>query len=610
MKEEKITKLIEGLPRSPGVYLMKSSRGKVVYVGKAKSLRARVRSYFAAGQSDVRFFAQHVRQLVDDIEVILTATEKEALLLENNLIKRHNPRFNIRLRDDKDFLSLRLDPAHPWPRLELVRRPQRKDKALYFGPYHNASAARQMRKLVSRHFKLRTCKDREMANRTRPCLQYQIHRCLAPCTMPVDPEDYRQQVDYVRLFLLGRREELLKELRTRMQEAADELEFEKAASLRDTISAIEAVLAPQGIKNHKQVDQDVIGYYRQGSEIQIAVLEVRGGGLIARLPFFFSGQEFPDEEVLSSFIVQHYTRSGYIPAQVLVPRALPDATALTEFLSESKEAKVQVIYPQRGSRVDQVAMANLNAKQLLEEQLSEEAEQTRRLERIAQRLRLPKLPQRIECVDISHLGGENTVGAISVALDGRLSKRHGRTFHVRGAGQGDDYAAITEVLSRRFARAKSDDEEWQAPDLLVIDGGRGQLNTARAVLVQMGLGAQPVVALAKERAANENAESDRVYILGRKNHIPLKSGVSALQILAMVRDEAHRLAVSFQRKTRRKKSLGSKLDAIEGVGPKLKKELLKQLGSVKRIGEASDEELLAVPGVGPNLLQKIRATLS
>jgi excinuclease ABC subunit C len=298
-----------------------------------------------------------------------------------------------------------------------------------------------------------------------------------------------------------------------------------------------------------------------------------------------------------------------IPKEIIVPTPLPDAKALAELLSERRETKVQVIFPKRGPRADQIAMANMNAKQLLEEHLKDDTELKQRLTRIQRRLRLPNLPHHIECVDISHLAGGNTVGAISVVIDGQINRARGRTYHVRTASGGDDFTAIKEVLSRRFTRAKSGDESWRPPDLLVVDGGRSHLASARAVLSELEFESQPVVALAKERSNREKAESDRVYLPGRVNPIPLKTGRSSLQLLAMARDEAHRLAVVFQRKTRRKRTLASELDAIDGVGPKLKKELLKQLGSVKRIKRASIDELTAIPGVGAVLAAKIKESL-
>ncbi|MCP4674808.1 MAG: excinuclease ABC subunit UvrC [Deltaproteobacteria bacterium] len=608
MNAKKLKSLFGSLPRSPGVYLMKDAKQKIIYVGKAKDLSKRVRSYFTPSTSDPRFFRANIGRLVADIEVVLTATEKEALLLENSLIKRHNPKYNIRLKDDKDYLCLKLDQRHPWPKLEVVRRPK-KDGATYFGPYHAASAARETLRLVRRHFKIRSCKDRQMASRFRPCLQHQMHRCLGPCVLEVKRDEYLRHVNYVRLFLLGKRDELIDELKRQMGEAAKALEYESAAVFRDQILAVEETLTPQQVVMPGGGDQDIVGLYRQGDQVEIVILEVREGRLEGRLGFHFTGQEFPDEEILSSFIVQRYKKTSHIPDELVVSKRLHDSNALAEFLSERRGSKARVTHPRRGAKTSLTSMADLNAKQLLESNLKEEASVDERLTTIQRRLHLSRQPNRIECVDISHLGGGDTVGAISVVVDGQARRKLGRTYKVRTPVEGDDYAALKEVLTRRFIRARDKEEGWQSPDLLVVDGGRGQLGVARAVLSDLDIESQPVVSIAKERAGQDSAKSDRIFLPGRVNPVPLKARVSALHILALARDEAHRLAVRYQRKVRQKKAIGSELDRIPGVGPKLKAVLLKKLGSVKRIREASIEDLNAVPGVGPALAGKIKEAL-
>ena len=588
---------------------MKDGNGTVIYVGKAKNLSNRVRSYFAAGTTDNRFICVNIRKLVADIEVVLTSSEKEALLLENNLIKQFSPRFNIKLRDDKDYLFIRLDRDHDWPKLEVVRRPQ-KDVAQYFGPYHSASAARETLRLVRRHFKIRSCKDSQMSGRLRPCLQHQIHRCLGPCVLNVDRNEYLLQVEYARLFLLGRLEELVRGLKTRMMQASERFEYEKAGVLRDQIRAVEQTLSPQRVVAHRGGDQDVIGMHRQGDLVQLVILEVREGRLQGKVDFFFSGQELPDMEIASSFIMQRYKDGPEIPQEIIVSRRVDHVTALSQILSERRGRNVRVFHPLRGSKVDQAAMADLNAQQLLKNRLQEADSVELRLKAVQTRLRLPVLPRRIECVDISHLGGEDTVGAIGVVMDGEVQRSLGRTYRVRTAGAGDDYGAMTEVLTRRFVRARNNERGWEPPDLLVVDGGRGQLSVACAVLEELGMEAQPVISLAKERAAQENGSSDRVFLPGRKNPIPLRARVSPLHILAMVRDEAHRLAITYQRKTRRKKIVASELDGIPGIGPKTKAALLKQMGSVKRIREATVEDLVGVSGIGRALAETIKQSLA
>jgi excinuclease ABC subunit C len=609
MDKKKLKKLLADLPKTPGVYLMKDARGKVVYVGKAKNLSSRVRSYFAPGSSDTRFFSRNIHRYVHGIETMLTTTEKEALLLENSLIKHHAPRFNIQLRDDKNYLCLRLDRSHKWPKLEVVRRPK-KDGAFYFGPYHSATAARETLKLVRRHFKIRSCKNREMANRVRPCLQHQIHRCLGPCVLDVNHEEYMEQVEYVRLFLLGRRDELVNELKAHMEEAARALQYEKAAVLRDQIKAVDVTLSPQQVVTPGGIDQDILGFHRQGDQIQIVVLEVRKGILRAKRDFYFSGQEFPDEEILSSFVVQRYNEMERIPREVVVSKGLDDAAALSEILSDRRGKKARVVHPQRGARFSKTQMADLNARQLLKVRLQESDAIEKNLAAIQRRLRLSQIPRRMECVDISHLAGRITVGAVSAVVDGQVQRSLGKTYRIKTPVHGDDYGAMKELLTRRFTRARNREKGWEAPDLLVVDGGRGQLAVACAVLKELDIDSQPVVALAKQRVEQEGAESDRVFIPGRKNPIPLKARVSSLHMLAMARDEAHRLAITYQRKLRRKKTLKSELDTIPGVGPKIKKALLRKIGSVKKIKKSSIEDLCDVPGIGLSLAQNIKETLN
>ncbi|HUT78719.1 MAG TPA: excinuclease ABC subunit UvrC [Polyangia bacterium] len=608
-----LSRTLSELPRSPGVYLLKDGDGRVIYVGKAKNLRARVHQYFVPHPTDARPSVGEIRTATSAIEVLVTRSEKEALLLEYNLIQRHAPRLNIRLRDGKGFLGLRLDRARPWPRLEIVRR-HGGDDALYFGPYPSATAARETLRLVGRHFRLRTCADRLFANRVRPCLRHQMQRCPGPCALPVDPEEYRRQVEFVRLFLEGRERDLLREIARRMQEASGNCDYESAARFRDQLRAVEQTLAPQRITAAVEIDQDVIGLHREGERILLAVLEVREGRLAGRTDFPFAGQEATDEELLATFLLQRYTgrdpaRAPFLPEEILLPRRLPDSRWIEEILAETGGRRVRLRYPRRGPRADQVRLADLNARQAFPAAF-QDGDTDGRLARLQRRLNLPRPPRRIECVDIAHLAGTHTVGAIAVVEDGRAERRAGRLFKVRTAGAGDDYGAMAEVLGRRFRRSAAGEAGWEAPDLLVVDGGRGQLARARAVLGELGLGDQPVVALAKEHAGREGAEVDRVYLPGRKNPLPLRAGTAALHLLALARDEAHRLANSYQDRLRRRATLRSALDDVPGVGPTLRRALLSRLGSLRAVREASVEELAAVAGVGPALAARIRRHFS
>jgi excinuclease ABC subunit C len=606
MDENRLSEILSAVPRSPGVYLMKDARGTVIYVGKAKNLRSRVRSYFSPNTSDGRFFVPHLRDLLGDIDLVLTGSEKEAILLESNLIKRYTPRYNVRLKDDKDFLCLRLDASKPWPRLEIVRRPREQGDA-FFGPYHSASAARETVRVVNRHFHLRSCSDRAMAARRRPCLQHQIKRCPAPCVLDVDAEEYGRQVEFVGMFLSGRREELLVGMRGRMDEAASAMDYERAAVYRDQIRAVEETLRPQVITVFDEKDHDVVGLARQDDEVEVTVLELRGGRLFDLEDFHFSNQAFPDEEVLSSFIAQRYMESDDMPELISVSRPLPDASAIGAALSEKAGRKVRVSHATRGPKKARAVMADRNAAQALAARMRAREDSSSRLEDVRRALHLDASPRRVECVDISHLAGGDTVGAVSRVEDGRIERPKGRTYRLKGAGQGDDYGAMLEVVKRRFTRAAAGEPGWEAPDLLVVDGGRGQLRAAQEALAEAGMTGQAVVALAKDRG---EGEGDRVFLPGRKNPIPIKSGAAALQLLAMARDEAHRLAIGYQRKLRGKRALHSKLDDIKGLGPRRKALLLTKLGSVRRIEESSADDLVREAGIGLLLARRIVEALA
>jgi excinuclease ABC subunit C len=660
---------IDSLPKTAGCYLFKDKAGVVVYVGKAKSLRSRVRSYFQESGSDSRYFIPILRRIVRDLETVVTESEKEAAVLENELIKQHQPRFNVKLRDDKDFLCLRLDTSKPWPRIETVRRPS-PDGARYFGPYHSATSARRTLHLVNKHFQLRTCSDAELASRRRPCLQYQIKRCPAPCVIDIDKAWYGEQVRSVALFLEGRHDELSGELIQRMRDASRDMEFELAAIYRDQLRAVEAVREGQRVVAMKDVDQDVIGLYREGSLVEILVLEVRSGRVTDTVSFSLRAVELPDDEVLAGFLNQYYAGqerlAALIPDEILVS-LLPDgAEGVAEWLGDLRGKKVLLFVPQRGSKVDLLAMATENAAHSFREKQRSSDDIESRLEELRDRLRLPSLPHRIECCDISHLGGGDTVGSIVSLLDGQLDKKHYRSFKVKTVSDGDDYAAMYEVLGRRFRRgrtarieaaaaeataavaaavaaeasdpdepaeAEGDDavelevtpqapavattsappkpgQEWDLPDLFVVDGGRGQLGVALQAARDLGLHDLPIVGLAKERETVTGEKMvDRVYLPGQKNGIPLRSTSSALFFLARARDEAHRFANHMRKKLGKARRLRSDIDDVPGIGAEVKKALLRELGSMVAIREATDEKILAVTGVTKRHLTALRKAI-
>ena len=432
---------LEALPAQPGCYVFKDKKGGVLYVGKAKSLRARVRSYFQDASSDTRGFIPLLRRSLGDLDTIVTSSEKEALILENNLIKEHRPRYNVKLRDDKEYLSLRLAMQEAWPRLDLVRRPAQ-DGAKYFGPYHSATAARRTVHLVNKHFQLRTCSDVEMKSRRRPCLQYQIKRCPAPCVYEVDKRWYDEQVDAVAKFLDGRHDELSRELRDRMQGAARQMRFELAAVYRDQLVAIDKVREEQRVVTVDGVDRDVLGLHREGDLVELALLYVRAGKLADVATFSIKGTEVPDEEIVGAFLGQHYAQTegeeGFVPVpeEVILPILPEGVEGIAEWLAERAGRKVSLIVPQRGAKVDLLAMANENAMHAFTEKRRAVDDVQERLEQLQERLRLPTVPRRIECCDISHLGGQDTVGAIVAMKDGVPDKKHYRTFHVKSVKRG------------------------------------------------------------------------------------------------------------------------------------------------------------------------------
>jgi excinuclease ABC subunit C len=673
-----LEEILERLPTQPGVYLMKDRRGKIIYVGKAANLRVRVRQYFQPNTGDTRDFVPLLGGIVMDIETTVTSNEKEALLLENTLIKQHQPRFNVKLRDDKNYLVLRLDPNAEWPRLEVVRK-FKDDDAHYFGPYHSASQCREALRVVNRHFQLRTCTDHVLHNRRRPCLQYQIKRCPAPCVLPVPDTEYKDQVRDVRLFLEGKSDELLERLRVRMKEAASRTEFERAATVRDQLRALETTLESQRVVSVDIVDQDVIGFYRDGIALEIVVIAIRDGKMANTRAFSFTDQEFPDAEILSSFLGLYYDLAPAAPDEVLLPFGIADAELKAEWLTEvrtnatppgagrARRRKVEVLVPQRGPRRDLVELARKNAAASFASRRNARHDAEAMLAKLQKRLRLPNLPRVIECYDISHVQGSDTVASMVVFVDGKPEKSRYRTYKLQRGGRGspDDFASMYEVLSRRFRRAREEAAEaaresdgeaaegtktrgWALPDLIVIDGGKGQLGMALAAARDVGIDIRPgtglpIIGLAKERdsVAEEagaaegeagsgtgeaeaeaetpaplpkppgkkeggNRNPDRVFLANAKDAIPIRANSAEMFVLAHLRDEAHRFAVAFHRSQRKRRTLRSALSDIEGIGETRQRELLRHFGSVRKIREASVEELCRVPGVNRKTAEAVR----
>ena len=605
---ERVAEKLKRLPAAPGVYLMRDRRGTVVYVGKAVNLRSRVRSYFAAG-GDERAFIPFLPELLGDLEVLLVTSEKEALLLENELIKKHKPRFNVLLRDDKAYITLRLDLAHPHPRLQVWRRPE-PDGARYFGPYASAAAVRETLRVVNRHFGLRTCSDTEIVSRKRPCLQYQIGRCPAPCVYEVP--DYGEHVQDAILFLEGRQDDLAAKLKARMAEMSAATRFEEAARIRDQLFAVERTLERQRVVQvEERVDQDVVGVHREGPLFELQLLFVRGGRLSGGRAFSFSGQEFPTAELVRSFVEQFYEAGAFVPAEVLLPVEVEAPEALADWLAERRGKRVRLLVPRRGEKRRLLELAEANAQASFEVSRHKDRDLEEVLGRLKQALHLRRLPRRIEGYDISQVQGTNPVASRVAMLDGEADKARYRRYKIKGVKGQDDFAMMREVLTRRLLRGL---EEGDLPDLLVIDGGKGQLSVASAVLSDVGIDDLDVVGLAKSRVQGDDGAEvvrspERVFLPNRKDPVVLRQNSAELFVLTRLRDEAHRFAITFHKQLRGKQALGSVLDRIAGVGPGRRKILLRHFGSLKRLRAASLEEIAAVPGFSEVLAQRVHEGL-
>ncbi len=588
------------VPSSPGVYLMKDESGKVIYAGKAGNLKKRLSSYFnRPGHPDLKTGILVSR--IADFETIVTGTENDALVLESNLIKRYNPRYNIILKDGKRYPSLRLDPKDPYPALTLVRKTHN-DGALYFGPFTDQGAVFRTLKIISKTFTLRKCKDNVFKTRTRPCINYQMRGCLGPCCLNVTQEEYGEIVKEVILFLKGRARDLLQKIKKEMAEAAEKQEFEKAAQLRDKLFAIERTLEKQVIVSADFMDRDVLGLAAGPSRSLITCLSVRGGYLIGSRHFDLPQTLASDPEIMETFIRQHYEISGFVPKEILVT-VLPENSALLENqLGENKGEKVSILHPQRGEKVRLIEMAARNAEEELHRlnSLAEAGEDL--LLRLQKRLRISHMPERIECFDNSHLSGTSPVSAMVVFEKGKALKSAFRKYKIRTVSEPDDYAYMAEVLKRRYGKGEN---SQPYPDLLMVDGGKGQLHIAVAVLKELGiLGQFDLIGIAKKDESLGETE-DKIYLPGRANPVNFSRETDLLFFLQRIRDEVHRFVITFHRKRRGKTAIGSALDSIPGVGKERKRALLKYFGSIKKIRAASLEELGNVPGISQHTAEVI-----
>ena len=580
---EELTAQVALLPDKPGVYLMRDAAGKIIYVGKAVNLKNRVRSYFQLRGLSPKTEALVAR--ITQFETIVTATEMEALILECNLIKKHRPRYNISLRDDKSYPFVKVTLNEEFPRVYATRRVE-KDGAKYYGPYASAGAMHETLALLRRLFPLRSCRTMESR---RPCLEFHINRCMAPCAGLIDAVTYREMVKTVCLFLEGRSADVEKDLKRRMLAAADEMKFELAGRLRDQLAAVRQVVEKQNIVTGAG-DQDVLGLARSGGQSCVQVFFVRSGKMIGRDRFLLSGGEAEsDGEVLAAFVKQYYNESSFIPREILTPSTLPETELLSAWLSERKAAAVHLLTPQRGTKRELVQLAGDNAAEALRQRSEREAgladKRSAAVQELADRLGLAALPERIECFDISHIQGAETVASMVVFTGGEPDKSEYRRFKLKTVeGSPDDFASMQEVTLRRYREAKE-----PLPDLIVIDGGKGQLSSALEVIRGVGLADIPVIGLAKE--------FEQIFRENISEPLVLPRHSEALRLVQQIRDEAHRFAVSYHRKLRSKRNLVSVLDHVRGIGAKRRQALWKHFNTIERIRNASVEELTAAPGM-------------
>jgi excinuclease ABC subunit C len=594
---------LDHLPDSPGIYVFKGDRGEILYIGKALALAARVRSYFQKA-ADITPKIRLMIGQVTDLETILTGSELEALILESSLIKRHRPRFNVVLRDDKQYPYLRLPIKEAFPRFSIVRRVQ-KDGALYYGPYVPTGALRETLRVIKKVFPLATCTIEINGKAERACIEFEIKRCMAPCIGNQSSKEYHETVKQARMFLEGRNTELLKQYHAQMEAAAEREDFEEAARIRDRILKIERTLERQRVAQTDNVDQDVIGFVRDGPAVDLQMLFVRGGLLVGRKDFHWGdAQDISDSELVRSVVEQFYNKDVIPPKQLLLPVELPEASLISLWLSQKRGDKVRVLAPERGIKHHLVQLAEENAAAALKEHLRDDAIGRAALEELQRLLRLRKLPVRIEGFDISNIQGNQNAASMVVWEAGEPKKSDYRRFRIRTIEGANDFGSIKEVVLRHYAGLK--DAHQPLPDLILIDGGIAQLGAALEGLREVGLSDIDIIGLAKARGEKE----ERVYLPGRKDPVILKPSSPASHVLQRVRDEAHRFAVTYHRKLRGKALISSKLDEIPGVGPARRRDLLRHFGSVEKLRMASEEDLQRVDGIGPQTAGEIRAALS
>lgn len=584
-------KLLTLYPEEPGVYLMKDTSGAVLYIGKAKNLKSRLKQYFGVSR-DSREMVPYLTAQVVTIDTIIALTEKDALILENTLIKKHKPKYNVLLKDDKTFVSLEIT-KHKWPKLQLVRYKglPPKNGGTYFGPYTNALAARQTFDLISRMFALRQCSDSELANRARPCLLYEIKRCIAPCVNLCTKTEYDGLVEKVEYLLRGKDKAILQELQQQMERAAEDLYFEKAQEIKNLIQQIQHVTQVKHVDNPEAKDCDALGIYREADAVMIALLMFREGKVVGSEHFSFHFIASNDAEILSSFILQHYKEQTLLPKEILVPCEIPEMQTLQEIISES--SKISIFSPKKGRKQDLIEMATRNAHALFIREQDASSIKEKMLLDLNETLQLNKFPRRIECFDTSNIAGTDPVASLASFVNGEIDKSRTRLFKIKGSG--DDYSAMKEVLRRHFIKEK---EKNDFCDLLIVDGGKGQLNIALEIFRELDIAVVDVIAVSKDEAKHtKGLTQEKIYTPNRSDPILIDPRSPMLFFLQKIRDAAHARAIAFHRKRRSKRTLTSELDSISGIGPSKKKALLKAFGSVKAIKAASREQLAKVKGL-------------
>lgn len=603
-----LDKQAKDMPVSPGVYIMKAESGEVIYVGKARNLKVRVGSYFKGG--DGRHQIEFLLKRVHVLEQIVTATEEQALILERDLINKHKPRYNIRLKDDKSYISVRIDKNAEWPRIELVRRVEQ-DGAIYFGPYTESAKLRGLLEVIRKVVPLRTCTNTIFYNRQRPCLEYQIKRCAGPCCLPVDREQYMEWVEQAITLLQGKTSGTIKYLNNTMYEASENLRFEEAAVVRDRINALEEYSAGTAQILHRAESRDFFGLQRQGPEVVIYVVKFRNGRMADSDNFSLDNAFISNEELMEKVIQQYYEKDREIPEEIMVNYLPSGADFLRKHLKEKSGQSVDFSIPKIGSKKHMLAIANLNAEQTFQMKFRMEANFSKLVEKLSKQFFLKQVPRRIECVDISNFQGSDIVGAVVSFFDGKPDKQNYKKYKISFQDKPDDFAAMHEVVYRRLRRGKEEDD---LPDLLIIDGGDKQLAKALEARNELGVSLD-IIALAKmrsEKVTNSKYQSqkpERVFLEGQSESIPLNSEDDMTHFLQRVRDETHRFVITFHRSKRSKRVFGSILDEVSGLGPDRRRRLLRHFGNINLIKSAGEQEIAKIGRMPLSLAKKVKEKL-